>query len=88
MWIKLIGLDLFLCLIMLRHSNRRIVCTLFIIMGICFNVAHFCGFSICQLLLWTSHLFVLLLCGDMDYFTQLGIKKFVEQNLVSLFCIS
>ena len=63
MRIKLVGLDLFLCLIMLRHSDWRIVCTLFIIMGICFNIAHFCGFSICQLLLWTSHLFVLLFLG-------------------------
>ena len=63
MRIKLIGLDLFLCLIMLRHSNRRIVCTLFIIVGISFHVSHFYSFSICQLFLWTSHLFVLLFLG-------------------------
>ena len=80
MRIKLIGLHLFLCLIMLRHSNRRIVCTLFIIMGICFHVAHFCSFSICQLFLWTSHLFVLLLCNSSIFNMERNLPILAELN--------
>ena len=52
-WIKLVGLEFLLRLIMLGHTHRRVVGTLLVIVRIVVNVAHF--ICVCQLFSRTCH---------------------------------